>query len=125
MPSEYYKQKAFLKIMAVEQLEELLRQDAEVENSQFSGEDILEIMEVIERKRNDTVTSQSKIEKAWHDFKENYLGNTTLYIPAMDEGAEYRSQRIFPGQAQEEIISFPACSFDHHDADGGSLHYSF
>lgn len=120
MSGERCKQKFFLEIMAAEQLEELLRQDAEAENSQFSGEGILEIVEVIERKRNDTVEAQSKIDKEWHDFKENYLGNTSLYIPGMDEGTESRPKRTFPGQAREEMISFLA-----RGAGDSTLHCSF
>ena len=88
MSGEQWNQKTFLEIMVAEQLEELLRKDAAAENSQFSGEDILEIMAVIYRKRNDIVEPQSKIDIAWHDFKENYLGNSALYIPNMDEEAE-------------------------------------
>ena len=48
MSSEQRKQKAILEMMTAEQLEELLRQDAQAEHSRLSGEDILEIMEVIE-----------------------------------------------------------------------------
>ena len=99
MSSEQRKQKAFLEMMTAEQLEELLRQDAKAEDSQLSGDDILEIMEVIERKKNDTVAPQTDVDAAWQDFKENYLGKAALYVPDMDEETESRpdeSSRINP-----------------------------
>ena len=90
MSSEQRKQKAILEMMTAEQLEELLRQDAQAEDSQLSGEDILEIMEVIERKKSDTITPQTDGDAAWQDFKENYLGNAALYVPDMDEETDSR-----------------------------------
>ena len=99
MSSEQRKQKAFLEMMTAEQLEELLRQDAQAEDSRLSGEDILEIMEVIERKKNDTVTPQPDVDAAWQDVKENYLGKAALYVPDMDEETDSRpadSSRITP-----------------------------
>lgn len=99
MSSEQRKQKAILEMMTAEQLEELLRQDAAAETSQFSGEDILEIMEVIERKKNEVEKPQPDVDAAWQDFKENYLGKAALYVPDMDEETDSRpadSSRITP-----------------------------
>lgn len=99
MSSEQRKQKAILEMMTAEQLEELLRQDAQAEDSQLSGEDILEIMEVIERKKNEIEKPQTDGDAAWQDFKENYLGNAALYVPDMDEETDSRpadSSRITP-----------------------------
>ena len=90
MSSEQRKQKAFLEMMTAEQLEELLRQDAKAEDSQLSGDDILEIMEVIERKKNEVEKPQTDVDAAWQDFKENYLGNAELYVPDMDGETESR-----------------------------------
>lgn len=90
MSSEQRKQKAILEMMTAEQLEELLRQDAQAEDSRFSGEDILEIMEVIERKKNEIEKPQPDVDAAWQDFKENYLGNAALYVPDMDEETDSR-----------------------------------
>lgn len=99
MSSEQRKQKAFLEMMTAEQLEELLRQDAQAEHSRLSGEDILETMEVIERKKNEIEKPQTDGDAAWQDFKENYLGNAALYVPDMDEETDSRpadSSRITP-----------------------------
>lgn len=107
MSSEQRKQKAFLEMMTAEQLEELLRQDAQAEDSQLSGEDILEIMEVIERKKNDTVTPQPDVDAAWQDFKENYLGKAALYVPDMDEETDSRpadSSRITPSKKTSHYL---------------------
>lgn len=107
MSSEQRKQKAFLEIMTTEQLEELLRQDAKAENSQLSGDDILEIMEVIERKKNDIDEPQTDVDAAWQDFKENYLGNAALYVPDMDEETESRpaeSSQIKTQKAKKHIL---------------------
>lgn len=90
MSSEQRKQKAILEMMTAEQLEELLRQDAQAEHSRLSGEDILEIMEVIERKKNEIEKPQTDGDAAWQDFKENYLGNAALYVPDMDEETDSR-----------------------------------
>lgn len=102
MSSEQRKQKAFLEMMTTEQLEELLRQDAKAENSQLSGDDILEIMEVIERKKNDTDEPQTDVDAAWQDFKENYLGNAALYVPDMDEETESRPAESSQIKTQKE-----------------------
>ena len=99
MSSEQRKQKAILEMMTAEQLEELLRQDAQAEHSRLSGEDILEIMEVIERKKNEIEKPQTDGDAAWQDFKENYLGNAALYVPDMDEETDSRpadSSRLTP-----------------------------
>ena len=107
MSSEQRKQKAFLEMMTTEQLEELLRRDAKAENSQLSGDDILEIMEVIERKKNDTDEPQTDVDAAWQDFKENYLGNAALYVPDMDEETESRpaeSSQIKPQKKKKHIL---------------------
>lgn len=102
MSSEQRKQKAFLEMMTTEQLEELLRRDAKAENSQLSGDDILEIMEVIERKKNDTDKPQTDVDAAWQDFKENYLGNAALYVPDMDEETESRPAESSQIKTQKE-----------------------
>ena len=107
MSSEQRKQKAILEMMTAEQLEELLRQDAQAEHSQFSGEDILEIMEVIERKKNEIETPQTDGDAAWQDFKENYLGKAALYVPDMDEETDSRpadSSRIAPRKKASRFL---------------------
>ena len=107
MSSEQRKQKAFLEMMTAEQLEELLRQDARAEDSRLSGEDILEIMEVIERKKNEVEKPQPDVDAAWQDFKENYLGKAALYVPDMDEETDSRpadSSRITPKKKTPRIL---------------------
>ena len=107
MSSEQRKQKAILEMMTAEQLEELLRQDAQAEHSRLSGEDILEIMEVIERKKNEIEKPQTDGDAAWQDFKENYLGNAALYVPDMDEETDSRpadSSRITPKKKASRLL---------------------